>query len=474
MTNYKNLAAFHTPIIPREAESIDDKIEDSKALLAEFAGQSLMDEITSEEFVTGEVPRLSEFDLRFLPPKSRFVKLPKKLVKGLMAENSQDRMDWNMPSYFLSRLEVGKEPFKSPVPGESAVMDRFSEQGRVVSFSNLRIESPPPETDRLSRTLIHEKLSEHNIMGRGRLPFGLGSVPDVGSVLSYITIAQSNGMAFIARDKVLSDVGYQVDVARRVIDTLQTMELPAVIMPDNDDLHRFWKIMNLPEDEYSQLLAEQRYKTELRASWIDNVGAAIEASPRGIERAKRLYEAGCHMFRIYSPEGGREIINQVESLRSNFDSDTRVKIVAGQLMDSQTAGEAAKAKADAIIIGVAGGSQCTTSKNAGIPVNTPNLLYELRSNSDVNVPIGIEGGGVGDHLMAAFVLGASFVLKPGEIGMSVEGAGGRFMLKDSKSNYWMPYGGEASDSSKWWRDQLDKQGRPLFVEGEPGMRDKKH
>jgi hypothetical protein len=77
MTNYKNLAAFHTPIIPREAESIDDKIEDSKALLAEFAGQSLMDEITSEEFVTGEVPRLSEFDLRFLPPKSRFVKLPK-------------------------------------------------------------------------------------------------------------------------------------------------------------------------------------------------------------------------------------------------------------------------------------------------------------------------------------------------------------------------------------------------------------
>lgn len=137
-------------------------------------------------------------------------------------------------------------------------------------------------------------------------------------------------------------------------------------------------------------------------------------------------------------------------------------------MDPSTAIDAQRAGADALIIGVAGGSQCTTSKNAGIPVNTPNLLYRLRGK--VDIPVGVEGGGVGDHLMAAFALGASFLLKPGEIGMSIEGAGGRYMLQDPDGNYWMLYGGEASDASKWWRDLVDRQGRPQFVEGEPGVR----
>lgn len=34
----------------------------------------------------------------------------------------------------------------------------------------------------------------------------------------------------------------------------------------------------------------------------------------------------------------------------------------------------------------------------------------------------------------------------------------------------MLYGGEASDSAKWWRDSIDALGRPLFVEGETGVR----
>jgi hypothetical protein len=182
MSHYEKLAAFRPELPDRAPETIQSKIDQSRALLAEFAGTKVMSEITDDDFIVGEAPRLSEFDLHFLPKKTRLVRLPKKMVEDLMSENSQDRMDWNMPDFFLSRLEVGHKNFKPPAGGESTLMELLKNQRRVVSFSNLAIEPPEAETDRHSRTYIHERLGEHNIMGRGRLPLGLGSVPDVGSV----------------------------------------------------------------------------------------------------------------------------------------------------------------------------------------------------------------------------------------------------------------------------------------------------
>jgi hypothetical protein len=468
MEYYRELAAFKEPLPDHEQQPVNQKIIDSTKLITELADPEVIANITPESFLDGEVPRLSPFDTQLLPEGTRLVELPEETVQGLAAENAQDRLGWNDPISFLRRLEVGSRDFQAPISGNSRVMDRIIADGRVVSFANLRIESPVPENDRHSRTQIHETLGEHNIMGMARMPFALGSVPDVGSVLGYITTAQSNGMAFVARDKVLSDCDNQVEVVSRVINTLEEMELPDSIMPNEDNLEDFLKIMDLPEEDFTPETAKQLYVEVLRASWTANVGAAVEASSKGLERAKKLYDIGCRLIRIYSPEGGTEIVSQVAALREQFKDDPTVKIVAGQMMDTETAINAERAGADAIIIGVAGGSQCTTSKNAGIPVNTPNLLYKLRGK--LNIPIGVEGGGVGDHLMTAFALGASFLLKPGEIGMSIEGAGARYMLQDPKGKYWMLYGGEASDGSKWWRDLLDAQGRPQFVEGEPGVR----
>lgn len=470
MNYHSEIAGFREPMPARQPETIDRKIEISTELLSRFADPEVMAGISPDQFISGEVPRLSPFDTELLPEGTRLVPLDPALVEFLASESSQDRLDWNTPDSFLSRYEVSHREFTPPVDGNSPVMNRLIAEGRVVGFSNLAIESPTPSKDRHSRKAIDDTLGEHRIMGMARMPIALGSVPDIGSVLGYMTVAQSNGMALIARDKVLSDTDKQVAVVERVIDGLQSMELSDYIMPDTSDLQRFGELTGIPSETFDPEVALARYIAELRASWVANVGAAIETSSKGLDRAKRLRDVGCTLLRIYSPEGGREIVSQVAALRDVFDGDPRMKIIAGQMMDTETALDAQRAGADALIIGVAGGSQCTTSKNAGIPVNTPNLLYRLRGK--VNIPIGIEGGGVGDHLMTAYALGASFLLKPGEIGMSIEGAGSRYMLRDPDPDgeYWMLYGGEASDASKWWRDLLDIQGRPKFVEGEPGIR----
>ncbi len=471
MATHLELAAFSETTLTHERVPLAQKMKESAALIrATVSGHDtpiIEPDLTPDNFRNGIIPRLSEFDMQYLPTDAELAPMPVDELKKLRVERSHDLIQWNKPSQFLHRLSVGATPFIPPSDGKSHVMDRLAADGLVVSFDDLRSDSPVPKNGRQSRTDINSKI-EVNIMGQGRIPFALGSVPDVGSFLSYTTMAISNGMTFVSRDKVLSNVNEQAQLVGDIINFLGQVELPNDIYPTPDDLQKFSEIIKL-DPKVDDATKERMYFERLRESWIVNIGAAIEAEPtKAVERASALYEKGCRLFRIYSPEGGTEIIDTAKALREKFSGDSDVKIVGGQIMDLSTAEKAQAAGCDAIIIGVAGGSQCTTSVNADIPVKTPNLLYSLRGR--IQIPVGIEGGGVGTHLMTAFALGASFVSKPGEIGVSWEGSGGKYMYQDSNGNYYMPYGGEASISAKWWKDSMDSFGRPKFVEGETNIR----
>ena len=463
MRPLNELARISGEVSKRNRVEIEEKISQSTAILSNYIDdEEILLSLNFTNFINGVLPQLSPYDERYLPPDVRLVNVPHELQEKLMQERSYDLIRWNLPEQFLHRLQISYEPFKQPKPGESRVMDRIKADGIVVSFDDLRIDPPEPQSNRQSRSNVNNGI-ELNIMGQGRIPFVLGSVPDVGSFLSYVTMAQSNGMIFISRDKMMSDINHQAKLAGNVVDFLKNVELPKELTPTEDELDLFLSLTGFRGNRSKAL--EEYFKT-LRKSWIGNVGAAIEASGKGVERTVALYNTGCRLFRIYSPEGGKEIIDTIETLKGEYSND--IQLVAGQIMDLGTALRAEDAGADALFIGVAGGSQCTTSVNADIPVKTPNLLYELRGR--VKIPVGIEGGGVGTHIMTAFALGASFVSKPGEIGVSWEGAGGQFMFSDKEGNFYIPYGGEASISAKWWKDSVDDISRPKFVEGETGVR----
>ncbi len=470
MEKLRNLAELTKYPTPREKVGLDQKIIDSAFLLQEnFARGSVTvaEDLDKDSFRIGIVPRLSPYDVPNLMG-TEFVEIPTELKDKLKTERSYDLIRWNLPERFLFRLNLGKQPFEPPVPGDSIVMNRLKTDREVVSFENLKIDSPPPKNGRQSRSKV---IQEINIMGQARIPFALGSVPDIGSFLSYTTMAMAGGLTFISRDKLLSDHSEQAKLTGEVINYLKTVNLPKELRPTSEQLTEFAQTIGTKAKNTEYL--QGKYYDALRDSWIANVGAAIETdSEKYMDRVDELYKAGCRLFRIYSPEGGTEIVETAKKLREKYKDE--IKIVGGQIMDYETAARAEEAGCDAIIIGVAGGSQCTTSVNANIPVKTPNLLYDLRGT--IGIPIGIEGGGVGTNINVAFVLGASFLLKAGEIGASLEGSGGKYLFQSGSSpegnlRYWMPYGGEASVSAKWWKDSSDDIGRPTFVEGETGVRE---
>ncbi len=457
------------------------KVEESLELLKNYIPEDLQPEITKEDFnlnsfLMGNLPRLSPFDLPYIPKGAKLIKIPENQVQKIREQRSYDLTRWNMPERFLFRLELAKNhPFIAPIPGRSRVMDRQEAHGKVSSFDDLKITAPEPVNGRQSRKRIDSGI-ESVIMGQARIPFALGSVPDVGSFLSYATIAMSNGMAFVSRDKFLSDPEKQAELIKEIINYLKTVELPKEMTPKLEHLKVFADLQGLNSKKIDKDKLTKQYFSALRNSWINNIGAAVEAdfdgvnsNSKAIKRAQLLYKVGCRMFRVYSPEGGMEIVHTTKEIKRLFNGKDTVKVISGQIMDAKTALRSEQAGADALIIGVAGGSQCTTSVNANIPVNTPNLLYDLR-RGEIGIPVGVEGGGVGTNIITAFALGASFVSKPGELGRSWEGLGGKYVF-ELNGEYYMVYGGEASVSAKWFKDSIDAVGRPKYVEGETGVRD---
>ncbi len=456
------------------------KVEESLELLKNYIPENLQAEIIKEDFnlnsfLMGNLPRLSPFDLPYIPSGAKLIKIPENEVQRIREQRSYDLTRWNTPERFLFRLELAKShPFVAPIPGRSRVMDRQEAHGKVSSFDDLKITAPEPVNGRQSRKRIDSGI-ESVIMGQARIPFALGSVPDVGSFLSYATIAMSNGMAFVSRDKLLSSIEKQAELVQEIINYLKTVELPKDLNPKAEHLKKFAEISGINTKKLDKEKLTKQYFIALRNSWINNIGAAIEADfdgvntkSKAIKRAEALYAVGCRMFRVYSPEGGMEIVHTTRELKRIF-AGKDVKVISGQIMDAKTALRSEQAGADALIIGVAGGSQCTTSVNANIPVNTPNLLYDLR-RGEIGIPVGVEGGGVGTNIITAFALGASFVSKPGELGRSWEGLGGKYVF-ELNGEYYMVYGGEASVSAKWFKDSVDAVGRPKYVEGETGVRD---
>lgn len=452
--------------------SHEDRIRKSKGVLSTYTQDyKVLQHAARGGMIYGEVPLLSPYDHALFPSGIQLISIPEQIRSTIEQQEQSDIARWNSPDVFLERLAVKDKPFIVS-NAKAPVMDRLTAEGRIVAFEDLRITSPSPEgKPRVSRKTAYQGLLSNNIMGMGRMPLMLGAVPDVASVDSYKKAAQAGVMVTATRDKIWSEPDDQIKLVKTVIEKLRQEPLSPSMEPTEAHLQAFWKLAGNNTDQFDTTEARTQYEHALKESWVANMGAAIESSPRGIERAKRLYEeAGCRMFRVYSPEGGHEIVERIQELRAlpGFEKG-KVQLIAGQIMDGKNAVAAEKAGADAIMIGVAGGSQCTTSVNADIPVNTTSLLNELRGQ--VRIPIGIEGGGVGTHAMTALALGASFLSKPGEIGVSLAGAGD-YVFADKEGKLHMLYCGEASNSSKFWRsDSYDALGRIRFSEGEGGIRE---
>lgn len=422
--------------LPTHSSNLAERVEQIKG-----QGLELVSEVGEKEYQTG---RLVLGEQLILTPwddlrNVSIVRLPEEDEEKARQWRWHDLFCWNSLRAIEERRRLMAIPFRSPVKGNCEAIEEVVTSGRLLTFSELVATSPQPDSERLSRRNLDESGIWSWVGKEVRRPVILSSMPDAsGSVMALAVAAMSGVLGFAPRNGIWSDIESQAELVSEAIRFLK----------DNPLLH------SLGSDQ------------EMVDFWLANLGTTVEPAEKALCRVEKLFNLGVRAFRVYSPEGGIEMVETVAELRRVFGN--QIEIFAGQVMHLEVARRLENVGADAIFIGVGGGSPCTTAVNAGLGITTARDLYLMRG--EISVPIVIDGGGVGDNVAQALILGASAVSKAGEItGGTIESPGGPWFLQKNGGSLYKPYRGEASPASKWLDGKIDVLGRPLYAEGVGGI-----
>ena len=187
------------------------------------------------------------------------------------------------------------------------------------------------------------------------------------------------------------------------------------------------------------------------------VGAAIGVSGDYMERATELYRAGCRFLCIDIAHGHHVLMKDaLTNLRQTFGSE--VTIMAGNIATLQGYNDLADWGADAIRVGIGGGSICSTRIQTGHGMPTLQSVMEC-SASDRNATLVADGGiRTSGDIVKALAAGADFVMLGSLLAGTTE-APGR-LLKQGDGSMRKVYRGMASKEA-----QIDWRGHTASVEG---------
>ncbi len=153
----------------------------------------------------------------------------------------------------------------------------------------------------------------------------------------------------------------------------------------------------------------------------------------------------------------REVLNKCSELKSRFD----VKVILGNIAHGATLKDLVNAGADAVRIGIGGGSVCTTSMQTGIGIGQVSSLlsvYHVREEEKLDIGLIADGGikSPGD-VVKAIALGADVVMLGRMLAGTRETPGEVIKYDDM---LWKKYRGSASFGVKM---------KGEFIEGEETM-----
>ena len=213
-------------------------------------------------------------------------------------------------------------------------------------------------------------------------------------------------------------------------------------------LHRFDSIEN-------QVAAFQDAGQGLAAS-VSPVGAAVGVSGDYQARFRALYEAGCRVICLDTANGAhRQVSAAITWIK---DQDREVFLIAGNVATAEGFTWLEAEGADAIRVGIAGGSVCETRNETGVYIPTPYAVAEAASVRERALIIGDGGVRMPSDLGKLLALGADLVMLGSALAGTRE-ALGRVIVVDGKRYKIMR--GAASFSVQ----QEAAGGRPQYVEG---------
>jgi IMP dehydrogenase len=189
---------------------------------------------------------------------------------------------------------------------------------------------------------------------------------------------------------------------------------------------------------------------------VPPVGAAVAVTGDYPERFERLYQAGCRLFCLDTANGAHQQVGRaIEHLKS---ARPDAFVIAGNVASGDAFRWLEDAGADAIRVGIAGGSVCETRTETGVFAPTPYAVCEAASVRTRALVIGDGGVRMPADMCKLLALGADAVM----VGSALAGtdeAPGQVVVVDGKRHKIMR--GAASFSVQQERGRGD----PEYVEG---------
>ncbi len=187
---------------------------------------------------------------------------------------------------------------------------------------------------------------------------------------------------------------------------------------------------------------------ETSSSNISKIAAAIGTSRDLSNRAKFLYDCGARIFCIDVAHGHHALVERtIKSLRDDFSNS--VTIIAGNVATGKAFEDLSFWGADAIRVGIGGGSICSTRIQTGHGVPTLQSILDCRDAGDADL---IADGGIktaGD-IVKCLAAGADMVMLGSMLAGTTQTPGDVFESNDNKQ--YKVYRGMASPEAQIaWR-----------------------
>jgi IMP dehydrogenase len=374
------------------------------------------------------------------------------------------------------------------IPLVSAAMDTVTESQMAIQIAreggigvihkNMSQAKQAEEVDRVKRSesgMILNPITlgpdarlrdAHVLMAR----FSISGVPIVENGQKLVGIVTNRDLQFesdperpirevmTGENLVTVPVGTTLEDAERILHKHKIEKLPVVDAAGQlrglitvKDIFKRRKYPNACKDEHGRLRA----------------AAAIGASPRDMERARALVDAGVDVLVIDTAHGHAEgVLQAVGRAREAF---PQVQLVAGNVGTREGARALVERGVDAVKVGVGPGSICTTRVVTGVGLPQLTAILDAVDGVDDRVPI-IADGGVrysGD-IVKALAAGACTVMMGSMFAGTDESPGESFLLEGRRFKTVRGMGSlsamEQGSADRYFQDEV-AEARKLVPEG---------
>jgi IMP dehydrogenase len=208
---------------------------------------------------------------------------------------------------------------------------------------------------------------------------------------------------------------------------------------------------------YNSINEQAKLVRDLLELGVPNIAAAIGVSGDFEERACALYDAGSRVVCVDVAHGHHILMEKaLKTLRDTFGES--VTLIAGNVATAEGFLDLQSWGADAIRVGIGGGSICSTRTQTGHGLSTFSSIVacsEVKTVSKLIADGGIKNSG---DIVKALAAGADFVMLGSLLAGTDESPGDIFLSKDGKR--YKAYRGMASPAA-----QMDWRGKVSSLEG---------